>query len=105
METLLDLSTLSIEEVTGRIKTVDDREEAPPTNPVSVDGKLLFSEEQWLACQKKKQVGPSLSKDHRRQPRKKSTGGGGSGAKGGGDGDGECGVTRDDTCLNCGHRG
>jgi hypothetical protein len=49
METLLDLSTLSIEEVTGRIKAVNDREEAPLANPISIDGKLLFAEEQWLA--------------------------------------------------------
>jgi hypothetical protein len=48
METLLDLSPLSVEEVTGRLK-VDDREEAPPTNPISADDKLLFTEEQWLA--------------------------------------------------------
>jgi hypothetical protein len=45
METLLDLSTLSIEEVTGRLKAVDDREEEPPTNPISANGKLLFTEE------------------------------------------------------------
>jgi hypothetical protein len=54
METLLDLSTLSIEEVIGRLKAVDDREEAPPANPVYVTGKLLFTEEQWLARQKEK---------------------------------------------------
>jgi hypothetical protein len=46
METLLDLLTLSIEEVTGRLKAVDDHEEAPPANPVSADDKLLFIEEQ-----------------------------------------------------------
>jgi hypothetical protein len=45
MGTLLDLSTLSIKEVMGRLKAVDDRVEAPPANPISVDGKLLFTEE------------------------------------------------------------
>jgi hypothetical protein len=49
METLLDFSTLSIEEVTGWLKAVDDCVKAPPANPVSTDGKLLFTEEQWLA--------------------------------------------------------
>jgi hypothetical protein len=54
MEILLNLLTLSIEEVTGRLKAVDDHEEAPPVNPVSINGKLLFTEEQWLARQKEK---------------------------------------------------
>jgi hypothetical protein len=65
MEILLNLLTLSIEEVTGRLKAVDDHEEAPPVNPVSINGKLLFTEEQWLARQKekKKQAGSSSSKD------------------------------------------
>jgi hypothetical protein len=38
-------------------------QEVPPANPVSVDGKLLFTEEQWLARQKEKQEGSSSSKD------------------------------------------
>jgi hypothetical protein len=46
MKTLIDLPTLSIEEVTRQLKAVDDREEAPHANPVSIDGKLLFTEEQ-----------------------------------------------------------
>jgi hypothetical protein len=109
METLLDFSTLSIEEVTGWLKVVDDCVKAPPANPVSTDGKLLFTEEQWLAHQKekRKQEGSSLSKDCHRQQRKKSSDGstdGGSGGKEGGGGSRECKATRDDTCLNCGHR-
>jgi hypothetical protein len=90
--------------VTGRLKAVDDREEAPPANPVFVDGKLLFIEEQWLARQKEqeKQEGSSSSKDHHRQPCKKSSDGGGGGGKGGGGGDGDRKATRDDTYLNCG---
>jgi hypothetical protein len=112
METLLDLSTMSIEEVTGRLKAVDDHEEVPLANPISANGKLLFTEEQWLARQKekKKQEGSSSSKDRRRQPRRKSsdggTGDGGDGKGGGGGGGGEeHKATRDDTCLNCGRHG
>jgi hypothetical protein len=115
IETLLDLSTLSIEEVTGRLKAVDDRDEGVAGDPVSIGGKLLFTEEQWLARQKerkKKQDGSSSSKDARQQPRKK----GGSGDKpsggkpaGGTEGkEGACGerkAARSDTCLNCGRRG
>jgi hypothetical protein len=76
METLLDLSTLTIEEVTGQLKAVDDHEEVSPANPVSADDKLLFTEEQWLARQKKKQEGSSSSKDRCRQLHKKSSDGG-----------------------------
>jgi hypothetical protein len=47
-----------------RLKSVDDREGAPPANPVSADGKLLFTDEQWLACQKEKK-----SKRARLRPR------------------------------------
>jgi hypothetical protein len=106
MKTLIDLPTLSIEEVTRQLKAVDDREEAPHANPVSIDGKLLFTEEQWLARQKEKQQeGSSLSKYHYQQPRKKSIDGGTSGngdGKGGGGGGGVHKATHDDTCLNCG---
>jgi hypothetical protein len=107
METLLNLSTLSIEEVTGQLKAMDNREEAPPanpvSNPVSTDSKLLFTEEQWFARQKeKKREGSSSSKDCRRKPHKKSSDGGINSGKGGGGGGGECKVTHDDTYLNCG---
>jgi hypothetical protein len=107
METPLDLSTLSIEEVTYRLKAVDDRDEAPPTNSVTSDGKLLFTEEQWLARQKgKKQKGSSSSKDRRQQPcrQDKSSGGRGDGRAGGGKagagGDEECKATHDEVCNN-----
>jgi hypothetical protein len=109
METLLDLLTLSMEEVIGQLKAVDDHVEAPPANPVSADRKLLFPEEQWLARQKeKKQEGSSSSKDRCRQQHKKSSDGstgGGGGGKGGGGGGRERKLTRDDTCLNCGRHG
>jgi hypothetical protein len=51
IEMLLDFSELSIEEVTGRLKAVDNREQLPPSEPVTIGGKLLFTEEQWLARQ------------------------------------------------------
>jgi hypothetical protein len=84
METLLDLSTLFIEEVIDRLKAVDDRDEAQPTNSVTSDGKLLFTKEHWLARLKemKKQEGLSSSRDRHRQPHKKSSDGGGGGEKG-----------------------
>ena len=44
IETLLDFSELTIEEVTGRLMVVDHREQLP-SEPVTIDGKLLFTEE------------------------------------------------------------
>jgi hypothetical protein len=49
METLLNLSTLSIEEVTGRLKAMGNHEEAHPTNPIFDDSKLLFTEQ--MVCE------------------------------------------------------
>ena len=49
IETLLDFQDLTIEEVAGRLKTVDDLEEEPPSEPISVGRKLMYTEEQWLA--------------------------------------------------------
>ena len=53
IETLLDLSTLSIEDVTGRLKVVEDHAEAPARAAASVQ--LLLTEEQWAArmCERK----------------------------------------------------
>jgi hypothetical protein len=114
MLTLLDLLALSIEEVTGRLKAVDDRDEALPTNSITSDGKLLFNEEKWLAHQKerKQQEGSSSSKDHRQQLyRQDKSGngwavgraGGGGGGKARAGGGGECKATHDDVCYNYGH--
>jgi hypothetical protein len=45
METLLDFEDLTIE-VTGRLKAVGDGEEAPPTELVTISGKLLYTKKQ-----------------------------------------------------------
>jgi hypothetical protein len=49
METLLDFQDLTIEEVTRRLKMVDDLEEESASEPVSIGGKLMLTEEQWFA--------------------------------------------------------
>ena len=72
IETLLDFEALSIEEVTGRIKAVQDREEAPHTEPSTARSKLLYTAEQWSALDKKKKDEASvssLSRERRRRPR------------------------------------
>jgi hypothetical protein len=114
IETVLDFQDLTIEEVVGRLKTVDDLEEST-SEPVSVSGKLMLTEEQWLARQKKggnDSGSTSSSKEPHRRPhggRKQKPkgecgdhGGGRQGEKAGGP-SGERKANHDDTCLNC-HR-
>jgi hypothetical protein len=50
-ESLLDLSTMSIEEAIGRLKVVDGDEPQPLSGPITVGGKLHLTREQWEACQ------------------------------------------------------
>jgi hypothetical protein len=45
IESLLDLSTMSIEEAIGRIKVVDDDKSQPLSGPISVGGKLHLTRE------------------------------------------------------------
>jgi len=74
IETLLDFQDLTIIEVIGRLKTVDDLDDEPAHEPASVGGKLMLTE-QWLARQKqKKDAGgaggsASSSGEARRRPR------------------------------------
>jgi hypothetical protein len=51
IESLLDLSTMSIEEAIGRLKVVDGDEPQPLLEPITVGGKLHLTREQWEACQ------------------------------------------------------
>lgn len=65
IDTLLDTADLSIEEVTGRLKAIDEEEGAPPSSsdqPLLSSGKLYFTEEQWLAGMKQRQAGEGGSK-------------------------------------------
>jgi hypothetical protein len=52
IETLLDVSTLSIEEITGRLKAVKD----DVVKGSAMEGKLLLSEEEWHKRSKKKEI-------------------------------------------------
>jgi hypothetical protein len=56
IEMLMDFFELSIE-VTGRLKAVDNRKQLPPSEPVTIGGKLLFTEEQRLARQREQKKG------------------------------------------------
>jgi hypothetical protein len=63
IESLLDLSTMSIEEAIGRLKVVYGDEPQPLSGPITVGGKLHLTREQWEACQgdgKKGESPPSM---------------------------------------------
>ena len=109
IETLLDFEQLTVEDVTGRLKAVQDREEGPHAESGAVGGKLLYTMEQWRAFEKKDEgSGPSgSSKERRRRPRggKKEKKGPRGQAGVDGDAAGERKATRDDTCNNYGMSG
>jgi hypothetical protein len=44
IETLLDFSEQTIEEVMGRLRVIDNNKPLPSSEPVTIGGKLLFIE-------------------------------------------------------------
>jgi hypothetical protein len=70
IETLLNFEQLTVEDVTRRLKAVQDYEEGPHAEPGAARGKLLYTMEQWRAFEKEEGSGPSgSSKECRRRPR------------------------------------
>ena len=112
IESLLDLSTMSIEEAIGRLKVVDIDEPQPSSGP-----KLLLTREQWAAGQgdKKKGEPSSAAASRKRGKRGKSRKGAQAGAQGRANGGARGGVqgaaaekpkpAQDDCCRNCGLAG
>jgi hypothetical protein len=84
IESLLDLSTMLIEEAIGRLKVVDGDEPQPLSGPITVDGKLHLTQEQWEACQGdgKKGESPPTTGGRKRGKRHMSRGGAQVGAQG-----------------------
>jgi hypothetical protein len=82
IESLLNLSTMSIEEAIGRLKVVDDDEPQPLSGPITVGGKLHLTREQWEACQEdgKKGESPPSMGGRKCGKRRKSRGGAQAGA-------------------------
>jgi hypothetical protein len=111
IESLLDLSTMSIEEV------IDGDEPQPLSGPITVGGKLHLTREQWEACQGdgKKGESPPSTGSHKRGKRHKSCGGAEAGAQGRVEGSARGGTpggtagnqksARDGACHNCGKLG
>jgi hypothetical protein len=99
METLLDLDSLSIEEAVGHLRVVEQRKK--PTPAKEVGGRLLLTEEEWMACMKTKHGSESSSGTRHGG----GNGGGGKnrGGKAGGERKSQAG--RDDVCAYCGKKG
>ncbi|BAF28972.2 Os12g0108800 [Oryza sativa Japonica Group] len=108
IETLLDLATVSIEEVIGRLRAVEQRKKPASSEAKDSSGRLLLTEEDWLARYKareqEKKGGSSGGNGgggrNRRRGRGKGRGGGESNRTdtSGQDGQGN-------TCRNCGKAG
>jgi hypothetical protein len=77
IKSLLDLSTMLIEEAIGHLNVVDGDEPHPLSGPITIDGKLHLTQEQWEVCQ--------------------------TGARGCAEGNQK--PTQDDACHNCGKLG
>jgi hypothetical protein len=73
IESLLDLSTMSIKEAICHLKVIDDDEPQPLSGPITVGEKLHLTRKQWEACQgdgKKGESSPSIGGCKRGKPRK-----------------------------------
>ena len=99
IETLLDLDTLSIEELIGRLKAAEERYSVDEPSPAKATGKLLLSEQDWFARMKLRDGGSSSSHAGRGggKPRGRGTGYSAPGA-------GRSGESRD-SCRYCGVAG
>jgi hypothetical protein len=113
IESLLDLSTMSIEEAIGRLKVVDGDEPQPLSGPITIGGKLYLTREQWEACQgdgKKGESSPSTG-GRKRGKSRMARGGAQAGPRGRAEGSARGGATsnqksaRDNACRNCGKLG
>jgi hypothetical protein len=50
IESMMDLSMMSIAEAIGRLKVIDGDEAQPLSGPITVGGKLHLTREQWETC-------------------------------------------------------
>jgi hypothetical protein len=108
---------MSIEEAIGRLKVVDGDEPQPLSGPITIDGKLHLTREQWEACQGdgKKGESPPTMGDRKRGKRHKSRVGAQAEAQERAEGSAREGAlggaadnqkpARDGACHNCGKLG
>ncbi|CAN6169589.1 unnamed protein product [Urochloa humidicola] len=72
VETLLDLSELTIEDVTGRLKAVDNHDEEDPPGGINIGGRLYLSEEQWHTREREKNKEKSAGRSGRSRKKTKT---------------------------------
>jgi hypothetical protein len=65
METLLDLNSLSIEEIVGHLWAIEQRKKLPGSKEIG--RRLLLTEEEWLACMKSREGSGSNSGARRKR--------------------------------------
>jgi hypothetical protein len=115
IESLLNLSTMTIEEAIDRLKVVDGDEPQALSGPITIGRMLHLTREQWEACQDDKKGESSSTRGHKRGKPRKVRGGTQAGARGQAEGGARGGAqggavsnkkpARDDGCHNCGKLG
>ena len=105
IETLLDIDTLSVEEVTGRLKAATDDEPAPAQ---TIGGKLYLTEEEWEARRRRREAenqNSGASGSSGRRGRGRGRGGRGRGNDSGSSSSSGPGKVGKDQCRRCGGKG
>jgi hypothetical protein len=97
IETLLDVSTLSLEEVTGRLRSAEEDGVAPHI----ADGKLYLTEQVWVEHSRKKETDGGQGGSGSDDGRGRGGGGHGSGRGHGGHGDGANSSGGKGNCHRC----
>ncbi|VAI57386.1 unnamed protein product [Triticum turgidum subsp. durum] len=117
IESLLDLSTMTIEEAIGRLMVVDTDEPQPSSAPITTGGKLLLTREPWDASlgDRKKGEPSSTTGGRKRGKQRKARRGPPGRAQGRAEGDARGGAkdgvagkpkpAQDNSCHNCGRFG
>jgi uncharacterized membrane protein YgcG len=107
IETLLDLNSMSIEEATSHLRAVEERKKKSPTG--AKEGRLLLTEEEWMAWLKIREGessgGGGRGGKGRGKGRRGGRGGGGRGGAPDSSDDGARRAKASDVCRSCGKTG
>ncbi|XP_062217702.1 uncharacterized protein LOC133917893 [Phragmites australis] len=109
IETLMDLDIVSVEEVTGRLRAVEQRKKSTSAPVKDSSGRLLLTEEEWAARLKirdgESSKGGSGSGNRRGGEKSRSRGSNGGGARDSNNLAQTGGAGPDDVCDYCGKKG